>query len=364
MGGGNNAQTMAADFALAGFKVNLCDLPQFSKNIEPMMNSRQIEKYGPVGTVGQTGLAKLEKVTTNVGDAIKGGKVITLAVPAFGQMAFYKALAPNLEKDQIVVTLPGNWGALKLFNLLKKMRIKKNVNIAETDRCAFICRKAESFLGPGKARVVMERHSIQIAAMPAKNTGAVLDVLKTLNHVGFPKLIPATNVIETSLNNSNIIVHGPIVLMNTGWLEFTEGKFMIYRDGATPSIGRCVDAIRNERNTLLEALGISSQSNEPFYEEIIKSRWVHDPCELGPSSLKHRYITEDIPFGLVPMSNLGDKLNVTTPVSDAMIELASVANQVNYWKEGITLEKLGLSGLKPEEILRLVNEGYTKEKKA
>ena len=364
MGGGNNAHTMAADFALAGFDVNLCDLPQFRKNIEPILNSRQIEKYGSVDTIGHTGLAKLEKVTTDVGDAIKGVNVITLAVPAYGQMAFYNALAPNLEDGQIVVILPGNWGALKLFNLLKKRGIKKKVNIAETDRCAFICRTAENFLGPGKARVVMERRSIQIAAMPAKNTGAVLDVLKTLVHVGFPKLLPATNVIETSLNNSNIIVHGPIVLMNTGWLEFTEGKFMIYRDGATPSIGRCVDAIRNERDTLLGALGISSQSNQPFYDEIARSRWVHDPCELGPPNLKHRYITEDIPFGLVPLSLLGDKLKVATPVSDAMIELASVTNQVNYWNEGITLEKLGLSKLKPEEILRLVHEGHIKDEKA
>ncbi len=40
MGGGNNAQTMAADLALAGFTVNLCDLPKFAKNIEPLMHSK------------------------------------------------------------------------------------------------------------------------------------------------------------------------------------------------------------------------------------------------------------------------------------------------------------------------------------
>jgi hypothetical protein len=34
-----------------------------------------------------------------------------------------------------------------------------------------------------------------------------------------------------------------------------------------------------------------------------------------------------------------------------------VANHVNYWKEGLTLEGLELEGLKPEEILKLVTEG-------
>jgi hypothetical protein len=42
-----------------------------------------------------------------------------------------------------------------------------------------------------------------------------------------------------------------------------------------------------------------------------------------------------------------------------MIALASIVNQIDYWKEGISLEKLGLAGLKPEEILTLVNSGET-----
>ena len=48
---------------------------------------------------------------------------------------------------------------------------------------------------------------------------------------------------------------------------------------------------------------------------------------------------------------------MATPVSDAMIELSSVSNKINYWNEGLTLERLGLKDLKPEEILALVNSG-------
>lgn len=343
MGGGNCAQTMAADLALAGSEVSLCDLPKFRKNIEPLMKSGSLTKVG----LGRKGTTKLERVTTDVGEAIRGTDVIMIAVPAFGHMPFYEAIANKIEDNQIVVSTPGNWGALKLFNLLKKQGIHKNIKIAETSTCMHICRASENWLGPGTVRIVMERTKVQIAAIPAKDTDVVLNRLKPV----YPILIPAINVIETSLNNSNIVYHGPVVLMNTGWIEHTEGEFMIYRDGLTPSIGRCIDALCEERDAILKALNILPQPRpESTYEETINSQWVHDPCEVGPPSLRHRYITEDIPHGLVPLADLGNRLGVETPLSDSMITLASKANQIDYWTEGTTLEKLGLAGLKPEEI--------------
>ncbi len=352
MGGGNSAQTMAADLALAGHKVNLCDLPEFSENIQPLMETKQIEKYGSLNTQGRTGLAKLEKVTTDVKEAIKQVDLILIAVPAYKHMAFYEALAKELEDGQTIVTIPGNWGALRLYNLLTKMGIKKDVKIAETNVCMCICRAAEAFLGPGKVRVILERDIIQIAAMPAKDTGTVFETLKPL----FANLTPAANILETSLNNGNLVIHGPLMLMNAGWLEHTNGRFMIYRDGLTPSVGSVADAIGDERDRINRTLGFIPLPRESHYQRIKAAEWPKDPCEVGPQSLNHRYITEDIPFGLVPLAYLGDLLDVPTPVSDAIIELSSTANHSNYWKEGLTLEKLGLDGLKPEEILKFVNE--------
>lgn len=353
LGGGGNGQTMAADFALAGHQVTLCELPQFSQKIEPILKTKTIEKIGAVGTLGKTGLARLHQVTTDIAEAAKGAEVIVLSTPAYRHMVFFEALAERLEDGQIVVILPGNWGALRLFNMLKKMKIKKNVKIGETDRCMFICRAGETWLGPGKVRVILERESLRIAAIPAKDTGIVLDTFKML----YPSLIPAANILETSLNNSNSIVHGPVVMMNAGWVEHTKGQFMIYRDGVTPAIGRAADVIGDEKDAILKKLGFNPIPREPLYEQIKKSKWVHDPCEVGPASLQHRYITEDIPYGLVPLCFFGDLLEVPTPVSDAIVELASAANQVNYWQEGLTLEKLRLNGLSAQKILQFVTEG-------
>lgn len=353
LGGGNSAQTMAADLALQGFHVNLCDLPQFAKNVEYLMKTGEIEKYGSIGTSGRTGLTKLNMVTTDMGEAVRHVDIIIIAVPAYGHMTFYESLAEHLEDGQIVVTLPGNWGALRLFNYLKEKELKKTVKIAETDRCMHICRAAESWLGPGKVRVIIERGEVKIAAIPAGDTAEVLKVLQPI----YPQLKPAAHVLETSLNNSNSIVHGPLVLMNAGWIEHTRGQFMIYRDAATPAVGEVVDAIRDERDAVTEGFDLLSIPDPPFYERIKNAQWPKDPCETGPPDLQHRYISEDIPYGLVPLTYLGDLLNVPTPVCDAIIELSSKVNRVNYWEEGLTLESLGLKLQTPGEILSLVNSG-------
>lgn len=163
-------------------------------------------------------------------------------------------------------------------------------------------------------------------------------------------------MIETSLNNSNLVVHGPLMIMNAGWLEHTQGQFMIYRDGATPAVGHVADTVGEERDRVVAAWGFEPSPMGPFYEQIQAAEWVHDPCEVGPPTMQHRYLTEDIPYGLVPMTYFGDLVQVPTPASDAVVQISAAANQEDYWTTGLTIEKLGLTGLTTEAILRKVQE--------
>ncbi|MFO7942629.1 MAG: NAD/NADP octopine/nopaline dehydrogenase family protein, partial [Bacillota bacterium] len=74
----------------------------------------------------------------------------------------------------------------------------------------------------------------------------------------------------------------------------------------------------------------------------------------GPSSIESRYITEDLPYGLVPMSKLGDVFGVETPLINAIITLGSYVCDRDFWSEGRTLAKLGLDGLDEEGIISYV----------
>jgi len=59
----------------------------------------------------------------------------------------------------------------------------------------------------------------------------------------------------------------------------------------------------------------------------------------------------------VPMSQLGRKLGVATPLMNALIEIATALNQEDYCQTGRTLESLGLAELSKEQIINLVESG-------
>jgi opine dehydrogenase len=70
----------------------------------------------------------------------------------------------------------------------------------------------------------------------------------------------------------------------------------------------------------------------------------------APSALAHRYLDEDVGYGLTPMSELARLVGVPTPTMDALIALASVARGVDYRGQGLSLARMGLAGLLPAAL--------------
>ena len=78
----------------------------------------------------------------------------------------------------------------------------------------------------------------------------------------------------------------------------------------------------------------------------------------SPPSLDHRYIREDIGYGLVPMAEIGTLMGVRTPVMDALIILASKALDTEFRAEGLTLEKMGLANVQAENLSKVLRDGF------
>jgi opine dehydrogenase len=93
-----------------------------------------------------------------------------------------------------------------------------------------------------------------------------------------------------------------------------------------------------------------------LYESIQNTKPYADPIGgKAPSTLKFRYITEDVPYALVPISSLGDQLKVPTPTIDGIISLASALNGEDYWTKGNDVKKLGIKGMTAKQINKLVS---------
>ena len=76
-----------------------------------------------------------------------------------------------------------------------------------------------------------------------------------------------------------------------------------------------------------------------------------------PRSLDHKYVTEDVPCGLVAMSGLGSAAGVPTPVIDGLIALTSAMLRRDFRAEGRNLQRLGLGDRTPAEIRAIAETG-------
>ncbi len=121
---------------------------------------------------------------------------------------------------------------------------------------------------------------------------------------------------------------------NAGWIEKTGGEFLYYREGITPAIGAWIDAVDVERLEIVRRLGLQplrfvdifhqaglttaeARDSGSAYEAIHNSE--PNFTIKSPPSLDHRYIREDVGYGLVPMAEIGKLLGIGTPVMDALI---------------------------------------------
>ncbi len=357
MGAGNGGCALAADLTLRGFDVTLFELPQFEDTIEP------IRARGGIQVSGESiqGFAELKKLTTDMATALDSSDLIMVVVPAFAHAIFAKVCAPYLRADHTVVLNPGSTGgALEWAQVLQKAGNPASFTLAETLSLPYACRKRN----PTHVDILGVKSNLPIAALPSKDSEKLVQRLEGIYPEG---VIPASNVLETSLNNLNAIAHPMAALLNVGWIEATDGNFSFYGEATTPSVAFAMEEVDRERLQVAGALGLEQVSllewdqrlyglkGETLYEVLHNSE-VHRPTK-APPSLKDRYITEDIPYGLVPIAGIASSLGLATPATDLFINLAGLLNQTDYMASGRTAEKLGLAGMNAREMIEFVTEG-------
>src|SRR5690606_39077822 len=62
----------------------------------------------------------------------------------------------------------------------------------------------------------------------------------------------------------------------------------------------------------------------------------------APGAVNTRWVTEDVPYGLVTWSALGEVASVPTPMIDATVTLASAVLATDFRRSGRHLADLGL----------------------
>jgi opine dehydrogenase len=368
LGAGNGGQCAAADLTLAGFDVNLFQLPEFQEEFEAVRRRKEITLEG----VGRTGTARLNKATYGIADALEDVEIILVIVPSFGHATMAHLAAPYLEDGKIVAFMPGNGGSLEWYRILGELGVTADVLLAESCTLPYGARLVE----PGLVRNMVQAVTLPTGVFPAKRTNEAMPKLQEL----YPAIAPCQDVLEAAINNANPIVHPAATLLNAGRIEYSRGDFFLYVEGMTPSVARIYESLNEERLAICDRVGwkLYHWDNLDFrgYQlgetlEEMKARILNTSMDaafgegsiepgmlmMGPRSMQGRFITEDVPYGLTLTQQLGEMLAVPTPTTRAIVQLCSVINRVDYGVQGRGIKELGLEGLDAESLQEFLREG-------
>lgn len=363
LGGGNGAFATAADLKLKGFNVSLFELPEFAGGIQAAKEKGGIELQARGTKAVSSGFAKLDCISSDPAEAVPEADVLLLVTPAFAQRTFAEACAPYMRPGQVVLLTPGNFGgSVEFARILEKHGTRDGVTVAEGE-CMFYSGFKD---GPASVWVSGYKKGMCMAAFPATQTPKAFEMVSAL----YPDVTVAEDVFETGLRNGNTVIHAPILLLNSGRVEFTKGDFLFYWEGCTPSAGRAVEAVESERLALGSALGLNltplTEVLRRWYAcegikgntltEMLATNPVYE-WDKAPATLEHRFFLEDIPYGMVPLESLASLAGVPTPVTSSVITLASTAVDKNLRQGARDLASLGLGGMSLTEVKTLVTHG-------
>jgi opine dehydrogenase len=350
IGAGNVGCALAADLALRGVEVRL-----FNRSPGRLA---AIRDAGGITVTGEIeGFAAPAMVTGSLAEAVDGAEVVAVTVPTASLPAYGAALAQATTNEQLIWLNPGHsGGALYLAAELARAG-RGDRTICQLTTASHVSR----LTGPAMVRVFL-RGRASVAALPASHLQACHQRLDALLPGLFGR---AQSVLEADLANLNAILHPPGMVCNAGWIEATAGKFGFYAEGSGRAVAQVMDAIDHERLALAGRLGVRAVPFTELFHQLgftsgerahaggayhaIQHSDLIQPIQ-SPPQLNHRYLHEDVGWGLVPWMHLAAAAGSPAPTISALTHLAGVINGIDYPREGLTLERMGLAGKTPSEI--------------
>lgn len=334
LGGGHQGLAMAAHLSLNDEYVSLWNRSE--ENIAEILKTHEIKCHGILEDT-----AVIQKVSTCIDEVLE--KVIMVTTPSSAHKDIAHLLAKRVTEDNIIILNPGRtFGAIEFVKELKAAGCRSIPKIAETQTIVYTCRRFDE----NSAIIYAKKREVLISALQSNELDEIMSVIPECLKSNFKR---ADNMLETSLNNVGMILHCAPVLMNIGWIENTGSQFKYYREGISRSITRFISKIDKERIEVGKALGIRLESVQEWIGRTynVKGENLYDCIQNNgyysdidaPETLKHRYIEEDVPCGLVPLENVAEYYGVKTPYISLTIDLACAVMEKNYRETGRKITK-------------------------
>lgn len=307
-GAGNTGHALAAYLA--------------DKKADVVLYTRDPVKAEAINNKGITAEGDLEgtynvAATACLESAVRDADCIIVMTQAGAHRAAAEAMLPYVRKGQTVLVFNSNWGALEFKQVFGPKA--DDVTIAETGAQLFVASMPE----PCRVRLSIKA-KVTLAACDKAKTQPLVDMLSPW----FPQLEASSSILETTLGTTNPVIHVPVTIMNAARAEKGD-HFLFYADGVSRAVVELILKLDRERMAVAKALGVDTadvlsginsfwpQKHDDLYDALTLNPSYQR--SVGPKKLDHRFLSEDIPFGIAPISEIGRVIGIPTPDTDALL---------------------------------------------
>ena len=353
IGGGNGGQAIAGHLAILGEKVRIFDV--VPATIEALNKKGGIELHHAV-----EGLGKLEFATTSMEEALNGADNVMMVLPSLYHENMAKQMVPFLKDGMTVFLHPeSSCGAISFRKVMDDMGCTAKIVLGAAGTHLYSVRVRE----PGDVYVFGIKSEVPMAALPASDNGKLAEAIRE----ALPWFVLVDNTLKTSLGNINAMMHPAPMLLNTSRIEADPFiPFQYYWEGMTPTIGKYVEAMDQERIAVAKELGIVLRTIREDYVAMYecgdKDTPLYQLCKNNPgyegimtsNTLATRYVLEDIPFSLEPIQALAQVAGVPTPKIDAIVTIGRTVLGEKM-QVGRNAKTMGIDKLTKEELLSYIN---------
>jgi len=350
VGTGNGGTTIGADLALKGHRVTLLKTSDklHNENFKLLQKTKKVE----FEDTEKTKTARFANVTTDFSQAIPDAELIILYIRTNFHKAVIERMAPYIRDGQCFLLEPGY-----LSTCFFLQATGKDITVIEAESSPIDCRIEK----PGKVRALFRNVMNPFGVYPkAKRPEAV----KALDALRYPYTL-TENVIEAALHNPNLIVHTIGAIFSIPRIEYTNGQYWMYKEVFTPTVWNIVKSLDGEKMNVLERFGckrlpyaeackLRNSEDKKVNAKAAFFHYAKHSSPKGPHKPDSRYITEDVPEGLVMLESLGQLLKIHTPTCTGLINVASAALETDFRKDGRTVQRLGL-----DYIGKILSDGKT-----
>ena len=342
-GGGNGAHTAAAvikdqfpNHQIGLFLSIPSEFEIFKKSLEKGIALKVMTKQ-------RTFIALLDFITDNPKDAVLDSDLILLILPAFAHEITLEAITPYLKDEAIIGAIPAR-GGLEFSQTKRLVRSNKNNVFFGLQTLPWSCRIKEYAT---LVDILGKKEIVGLASSPRSYAGYLSKELSLLFDI---PIYPFDNMIELTLGNQGQIVHPGIMygmFFGNESVKYKRNDIPPFYHGVDEKIADLLTKMSNEVLSIADKLGkyIPTKNVLPLIDWLITSykNDIRDTSSLTKAfqtntvynglkvpvkeksegmmapDFMSRYVSEDMPHGLVVTRGIAAITGVETPTIDMVI---------------------------------------------